>query len=222
MLMSAGRWLRNRFLAGLLIVVPLVVTILALTFLFRQLDGLLAPVFEKLLHRPVPGLGLLATLLLVLLAGIFASLVLGRQILEVAEAFLARLPIVRSVYRTAKEVVAAVTLPENQLFREFVMIEYPRKGSWAYGFVTSYARSQDSNRRGRTAHVFVPHTPVPTTGVVIVVPEDELIHLDVSREDAIKLIVSAGLVIPPQMAEPAHGAQAPGEDAGRPEPRERI
>lgn len=190
--------LRTRALAGLVVVVPAVVTVLALGFLFRTVDGLLGPWIAQVLGRSIPGLGVIATALLVVLAGTVATNLLGRRVIALVERVFAEIPIVRRVYGASKEIVASATLSQKQAFRDVVMIEYPRKGLYSYGFVTSYTvRESDDSRR--LANVFIPGPPVPTTGQLVAVPVEELFFPDLSIEDALKLVLSAGIACPPEL-----------------------
>lgn len=190
--------LRRRFLAGLLVTVPVIATLLALRFLLRALDGLLGPLVTAALGRRIPGLGALLTLLVVLSVGFIATNVFGRRLVSWVERGIGQVPVVRGIYRASREIVSTATLSQRQVFRDVVLIEYPRQGLWAYGFVTSYTA-----RRGgaRLANVFIPGPPVPTTGVLVVAPVDELRFLGMSVEDALKLILSGGLVAPPVLPE---------------------
>ena len=188
------KFLRARLFAGLLVLAPLAFTIIVLVRVFHWLDGLLAPLFEHWLGRSIPGLGLLATLLLLFLTGVVARHFAGSRIIAFGEWIVSRIPLVRSLHRTAKDLLSAVALPDSTLFREVVLVEYPRPGIFAYGFVTSYTELADGAGRGRMAHVFIPNPPVPSTGALVLVPEGSLLRLDLSREEALKRIVSAGLV----------------------------
>jgi len=201
---------------GLVVTVPVVATFLALRFLFRSLDGLLGPTVTRLAGREVPGLGLLLTLAIVLVAGASARSILGRRLVGLGERLIGQVPIARSVYRASREIVETATLSRRQVFREVVMIEYPRPGLYSYGFVTGYTTRETE----RLAHVFIPGPPVPTTGVLVAVPESQLTHLDLSVEDALKLVLSGGMVTPPVLkSRRSEAAAAGGTPAGQPPPR---
>ena len=194
-------FLRRRFLAGILVVVPAIATLAALRFLFRTLDGVLGPWIATAVGREVPGLGILATLLTVLLAGVVAANLFGQRVVAAAERLIDSIPIARGIYRASRQIVATATLSERQAFREVVMVEYPRKGIYSYGFVTATLAREEPGGRRRLANVFIPGPPVPTTGVLIAVPEEELFYLDISAEDALKLVLSGGLVSPELLRE---------------------
>lgn len=186
--------LRRRFLAGLLVVVPVIATVLALRFLLQTLDGLLGPLVTRALGREVPGLGAILTLVVVLAVGVVATNVVGRRVVSWVERGLGRLPVIRGIYRATREIVSTATLGQRQVFRDVVLVEHPRRGTWAYGFVTSYTGFEDGPR---LANVFIPGPPVPTSGQLVVCPVDELRFLEMSVEEALKLILSGGLVAPP-------------------------
>ena len=212
--------LRRMFVTGLVVTVPIVATFLALRFLFRSLDGLLGPTVTRLAGREVPGLGLLLTLAIVLMAGASARSFLGRRLVGLGERLIDRVPVARSVYRASREIVETATLSRRQVFREVVMIEYPRPGLYSYGFVTGYTIREPAGRAERLAHVFIPGPPVPTTGVLVAVPEAQLLRLDMSVEDALKLILSGGMVAPAVLRSRPSAAAAAEETAGmQPPPR---
>lgn len=192
---SFFRNLRSIFLAGLLVMVPVILTYLALRFLFQAVDDVLGPHIARLLHRRIPGLGLAATLLLVFFMGLLATNFLGRWLIGVGEGVFGRVPVVRNIYSVAREIVHTLATPrEKQPFQEVVLVEYPRKGTFAYGFITTYATLRDPGGDRKVAHVMVPTVPIPTTGYVLVVPIEDLIFLDITVDAAIRVLVSAGAV----------------------------
>jgi uncharacterized membrane protein len=188
--------LRARFLAGVVVTVPVVATILALRFLLRSLDALLGPWIARLIGREVPGLGLLATIVLVFLIGIVAKNYVGRRAITGVEKLFSSLPLVRRIYNASKDIVESATLSHRHLLREVVMVEYPRRGVYSYGFVTSYTTQHEPNGPKRFANVFVPGPPVPTTGMLVAFPVEELLYLDMSIDEALKLILSLGIAAP--------------------------
>jgi uncharacterized membrane protein len=209
--------LRGTFVTGLVVTVPIVATFLALRFLFRSLDGLLGPTVTRLAGRELPGLGLLLTLAVVLLAGFAARSFVGRRLVGAGERIIGQVPVARSIYRASREIVETATLSKRQVFREVVMIEYPRPGLYSYGFVTGYTSLETADGPQRLGHVFIPGPPVPTTGILVAVPESQLMALDLSVEEALKLILSAGMVAPPALPRRSAGAHSPSAaDAARP------
>lgn len=199
--MKLGSRLRARLFAGVVVTVPAVVTILALRFLFQNVDALLGPAIARLIGRDIPGLGFVATVVLVFLAGSIATNVAGRRALGWIESIFTRLPFVRRIYNASKDIVDSATLSQRQVFRDVVLVEFPRVGLHSYGFVTSYTSRATAAGTVRLANVFIPGPPMPTTGVMVVAPVEDLVYLDIPVEAALKLILSAGLAGPAQLVE---------------------
>jgi uncharacterized membrane protein len=188
--------LRAKLLAGLVVTVPAIVTVLALRFLLRTVDSVLGPAIAVLLGREVPGLGLLATAVLVLLLGMAATNLVGKRLIALVERAFTEVPLVRRIYGASKDIVESATLSQKQVFREVVMIEYPRLGVFSYGFVTGTTRRTGPSGAIDLVHVFIPTPPLPTTGAMVAVPADQVCRIDLSIEDALKLVISAGLAVP--------------------------
>jgi len=199
--------LRRYFVAGLLFWVPVAVTILVISFLVDLLDRsmLLLPLKyrpEALFGVSIPGFGVLFAVLLVFITGVVVANLLGRKLLQFWEAVLSRIPFVRSVYATAKQVVETVVSGNGKSFREVVMVEYPRKGLWSLAFVTGDGLPAAKDKTdGDLINIFVPTTPNPTSGFFLMVSEKEVVHLDLPVEDGLKLILSAGVILPQTSAE---------------------
>ncbi len=188
--------IRRHFISGLLVTVPIIVTYLVLRFLFVTLDGLLNPVVHRLLGYYIPGLGVIITVLLVLLAGIFATNFIGARLVHVGDRFLARMPLVRIVYTAAKQLVDALLAPQARAFSQVVLIEYPRKGLYAIGFLSRRPKLQRTGAEQEMALVFIPSTPTPFSGMVVLVPISDVYPLEIGVEDAVKVLVSGGVVAP--------------------------
>jgi uncharacterized membrane protein len=192
-------------LAGILFVVPLGVTVWILEILFRWVGGLLGinRLAESLIGRESPwvpwvalAIGFLATLVLVYLIGILAANVLGRRLLHYGESLLLRVPIVKSIYGSAKQVVQTVSLPEGTQFKSVVMIEFPCAGMWALGFNTGTIQDQE----GRVwVKVYVPTTPTPTSGFLELLPLEKVRQTNLTVEDAMKMIISGGIISPSKL-----------------------
>ena len=194
--------IRRQFFAGILVVVPLIITYVVLRFLFQAVDGILSPLIAKLLKHDIPGLGIIATLLIVLFVGFLTRNIFGAAIVRYGERLLSKTPIIRIFYSAAKQLIEAVTMPNIKTFKEVVMIEYPRQGLYAVGFATAKIKLQEFNNvRKKLVGVFIPSTPTPMTGIVVFIDEAELICLDITIEAGIKLIVSGGIVSPPEIAQ---------------------
>ncbi|MGH2374723.1 MAG: DUF502 domain-containing protein [bacterium] len=200
--------LRTYLVAGLLVILPLGVTVLVLLALFRFLDSLLAPAVQYLLQRRVPGLGLVAGIIMILIAGAFTSNVLGRRVVSLFDRAILRIPIVRTIYSAIRQLTDSVFMQNRSAFKRAVLVEWPRQGLYSVGFVTGETAG-GAHPGERILNVFMMHTPNPTTGILCLVPESQAIPLDMSVEAALKLVVSGGIVAPPIRA-PADEPATPG------------
>lgn len=198
--------LRRYFMAGLLIWVPLLITVAVLDMLIGFMDRtllLLPPQWrpEALLGYPIPGLGLVLTLVIVVLTGLLAANFLGRRVVALWEALLARIPLVRSIYSAVKQVAETLFAANGEAFRKVLLIEYPRRGIWTLAFQTGTASGEIQRRtEAEVITVFVPTTPNPTSGFIMMIPRNEVMELEMSVEDALKLVVSLGVVAPRELA----------------------
>lgn len=190
---TGGLRLRRILVAGILATGPLVVTAYVLWIVFSWVDGLLQPLFLRLLHFHVPGLGFLALLALVLGMGLFASHFVGERIVRAVSARLERLPLWSPIYRAVKDIGEVLLGDRSRSFHRVAAIEYPRPGCYALVFVTSEESSPvDAPLQRKYVNVFLPSTPNPTTGFYLMVPTDQLVPLDLTIEQAVKLILSGG------------------------------
>ena len=191
------RTLQRVFVSGILVVVPVTVTLFVLYFLFQKVDGLLSPLFLRYLGYSVPGMGFLATLVLIFVVGIIARNVIGGRLFGLGELIFVRTPLVRAVYTAAKQLLEAVTSTERKTFNRAVMIEYPRLGMYSIGFASAKTELHAGNSTQAMVAIFVPSTPTPVTGFVVMLPASEVYELHMSTEEAIKYIVSGGFAAPP-------------------------
>ncbi|MEE8638499.1 MAG: DUF502 domain-containing protein [Candidatus Margulisiibacteriota bacterium] len=183
---------------GLITLLPLLVTIWLLMVLFNFLDGILGTILTAVIGRHIPGLGLIAMILLIFLVGFFATYIIGAQLFKLGEEILYRVPIVKSVYSAVKQLNDVLFMQKSaEEFRRACIVEYPRKGIWSLGFVTSDAAAEiEVKAKEKMINVFVANTPTPATGFLIVVPARDVILLDMKIEDAFKYIVSGGVLKP--------------------------
>ncbi|MBX6377446.1 MAG: DUF502 domain-containing protein [Clostridia bacterium] len=194
-----GRRLRTVFLSGLLVIAPLAVTAYVLVAAFRWLDGLLGQYLVPLLPYPLPGMGILATLLLVLAAGLLVTNLLGRRLWQSVESLISRTPVAGSLYQTLQQFLEALLHSGQGAFHRVALIEYPRPGCFTLAFVTG--ESNDAIRAaagGDVVHVFVPTVPNPTSGFFLAVPREQVRLLDMPVEQGFRLILSAGAVASPR------------------------
>lgn len=196
--------LRTLLIGGLLILAPAYLTVYVLIVLFRFMDGIFAPLIDRTLslalERPgthVPGLGILLTLLVILFLGWLSTGVVGRRIIDSVEAFIRRIPVAKSVYGATKGVLEAVSRDQADAFKRVVLVEYPRLGTYGIGFVTGNgARWARDPQAEELIPVFVPTTPNPTSGYLLLVPQRELIDCPISIEEGVRMIVSGGILQP--------------------------
>ena len=189
--------IKRQFLSGVLVVVPLILTYLVLRFLFETVDGILSPLIFKLLGYSIPGLGIIATVLIILLMGIVTRNLVGAKLYGYGDKMLTKTPLIRIIYSAAKQLIEAVSVPNIKTFKEVVMIEYPRHGLYAVGFATAKIKFQGGkNGDKKLVGVFIPSTPTPMTGIVVFIAEEDVICMDITVEEGIKLIVSGGIVSP--------------------------
>ena len=177
-------------------VVPIIITWLVLSSLFNAIDGILQPVILKLSGRTIPGLGILTTITIILIVGSIARNFFGSRLIKIGDSLLERMPFIRPVYSSAKQLLEAIALPSANSFKDVVMIEYPRREVWVIGFVSNRLQVDKGDGRSAMVSVFIPSTPTPMSGMVIVVPEREVLVLDMTVEEGIKFIVSGGVASP--------------------------
>ena len=210
-----GSKLRNYFLAGLLIAAPVSIT-LWLTWEFVSfVDATLTPLIpapwrpRTYLPFDVPGLGLIIATVGLVTIGVLATGLLGRWAMREAEKVVDRVPVVRSVYGAIKQIFETVLAQRSNAFRQVVLVEYPCRGTWAIGFITGTTKGEvQTITHEEVVNVFVPATPNPSTGFLLFVPKSDVRLLDMSTEEAAKLIISGGIITPPERAEPFPAAQA--------------
>ncbi len=194
--------MRRYLIAGLLVWLPLGVTVLVVKVLVDIMDRsllLLPPAFrpDALIGFHIPGLGVVLSVLVVLVTGMLVANLLGRRLVGLWENLLTHIPLVRSVYSGAKQVAETLFAGEGQSFRKVLLVEYPRKGIWSLAFQTGSGAEEVNARTGEDlVTVFVPTTPNPTSGFIIMVPRADVQELEMSVDDALKLIISLGVVKP--------------------------
>jgi len=185
-------FLKKYFITGLLVIIPVWATFYVLKAILGWIDGMLAPLLEQYLGLRFPGLGIVTLVFLILVVGMLSANYLGRRLVRYGDAFLQKVPLVRGVYSTMKKIMETFSLKQN--FHGVALVEYPRKGSYSVGFVTGEVPGETVGLAGRFVTVFVPTTPNPTAGFLLILPEDEVSHLDMTVEEGMKFIISIGLV----------------------------
>jgi len=185
--------LRGKIVAGLVIIAPIIVTIWVLNLLFRVFDGFAAPILDPLLPVHIPGLGVIITLLFLYFLGVLVTNILGRKLVSIGEALLNRIPLANSVYGTAKQITQSFSGASSRAFQKTVLIPYPRIGIWTMAFVTG----NSTDAKGKPYyHLFVPTTPNPTSGFMLIIPQEDAIDANLSVEEGLKAIISGGMLAP--------------------------
>ena len=185
--------IKRHFISGVIVVVPFILTYIVMKFLFETIDGLLQPLITYLFGYSLPGLGLVTTILIIILAGLFTRNIIGAKLYRLGDYFLVRMPIIRPIYSAAKQLLEAITMPSMNSFNEVVLIEYPRKGAYTVSFLSNKFEIES---KGDYVSVFVPSTPTPISGMVILVPKDDIFYLDMTIEEGVKFLVSGGVASP--------------------------
>ena len=214
--------LRRYLLTGIVVTAPITITIY-LTYVFLTfIDGYVTKIIPREWYEgfygetAIPGLGLIIAVLFFVIVGWFATNILGRWIIRIYEYVLDRVPVIRTVYGAVKQIFETITASQSSAFREAVMLEYPRKGVWSIGFVTGRTEGEvQDNTQEETINVFVPTTPNPTSGYLLFVPKKELKYLDMTVEEAVKLVVSAGIITPPEPKTKAKPKKPPVKKAAK-------
>jgi uncharacterized membrane protein len=198
--------MRKYLIAGLLVWMPLGITFLVIRAIVGLLDQTLLLLPEayqpdNLLGFHIPGIGVVLSVILVLATGMIVANLLGKRLVTAWESLLARIPLVRTLYAGVKQIMEAVLATDAKSFRKVLLVEYPRKGVWSLAFMTSDQLGEVQNKiDSNVISVFIPTTPNPTSGFVLMVPEEDVVELDMNVEDGLKFIISMGVVVPKEKA----------------------
>lgn len=202
--MSLSQRLRAYMFAGILVTAPIFITFylawLFVTFVDSKINPLIPAKYNPETYLPfaVPGLGLLILIIALMLVGALTAGFFGRLWMRLSERILSQMPVIRNVYSAVKQILETVLAQQSNAFREAVLIEYPRRGMWAIGFLTGITKGEVQNlTEEECINVFLPTTPNPTSGFLLFVPKKDIVPLSMSVEDAIKMVISGGIVTPP-------------------------
>ncbi|MHB1372320.1 MAG: DUF502 domain-containing protein [Thauera sp.] len=198
--------MKKYFITGLLIWIPLAITFMVLAWIVSTLDAILLWLPNE--HQPsryigfdIPGVGVVASLLIIFFTGLIAANVLGQKLVKLWEALLARIPVVKSIYYSVKQVSDTLFSSSGQAFRKALLVQYPREGAWTIAFLTGQPGGDAARHlSGDYVSVYVPTTPNPTSGFFLMMPRKDVIELDMSVDEALKYIISMGVVAPPRCA----------------------
>lgn len=194
--------IRTYFLAGLLVLIPLVLTIFIIWKLFIAIDGLLSGFINNMLERigiPVTsiGLGFISVVLLIFLTGMIAKNYFGRKVIRIGEDIVTKIPLMNRIYLAIKQISNAFFSEKREVLKKAVLIEYPRKGIYSIGFFTQDTKGEVQDRLQQdVVSIFLPTTPNPTSGFLLFVPKTEVAELDMTIEEALKLVISGGAIVP--------------------------
>jgi len=194
---------RSYFLTGLVVTAPLGLTIYLAIIFINFFDNKLRNIIpieyqlDKDFPIQIPGIGLTVVFILLTFIGFLTAGIVGRYIIRLGERIIQRLPIIRSVYGSLKQIFESVLASSSESFREVVLVEYPRRGIWAIAFITGVTKEEVQNiTDNEMVNIFLPTTPNPTSGFLLFVPKDELIKLNMTVEEGIKMVISGGIVTP--------------------------
>lgn len=196
--------LRNYFIAGILITAPISITVylgwLFVTFVDSKVTPLIPKAYnpENYLPFAVPGLGVVVLVAALILVGAFTAGFFGRLFHRVSGQVMDRVPVLRGIYKAIQQILETILAQQSNAFREAVLVEYPRKGMWVIAFITGSTKGEvQAITEDETINLFIPTTPNPTSGFLIFVSKDEIVRLSMSVEDALKMVISGGIVTPP-------------------------
>ena len=196
------RWLLKKltaqFLAGIIIIVPIGITILILVWIFNAVDGVLQPIVRAIWGQTIPGVGFGAMIVLIYLAGLIANNVIGKQLIHWGESVLAKIPGFRLLYSGIKQILESFASPNKSGFLDVVLVEFPRKGMRSIGFVTNQAYNESGEK---LLNVFIPTAPTPTSGFLQIMKESEVIRTKLSVDEALKMVVSVGRMAPKEVGD---------------------
>ena len=194
--------LKTYFWAGLLVLIPLVLTIFIIWKLFLAIDGLLSGFINNMLERiGIPatsmGLGFISVVLLIFLTGMIAKNYFGRKVIKIGENIVTKIPLINRIYMAIKQISNAFFSEKREVFKKAVLIEYPRKGIYSIGFYTQDTKGEVQDRlKQDVVSIFLPTTPNPTSGFLLFVPKTDVTELDMTIEEALKLVISGGAIVP--------------------------
>ena len=196
--MGIGKIMRKQFLTGIVVIVPIGITVWLLVWIFTSIDNILQPIVSSILGRTIPGLGFVIMIVLVYLVGVIASNVGGRALIGYGEFLLRRVPIVRPIYSSIKQIVDSFSASGKAGFKQVVVVEFPMKGTRTIGFVTNESLDKAGEK---LLYIFIPTAPNPTSGFLQIIREEDAVRVDMSIDDALKMVISGGNVLPQEISE---------------------
>jgi len=206
--------LRGYFIAGVLITAPISITFYLAWLFINYVDAKVTPLIpdkynpEQYLPFSMPGLGLIIVFVILTVIGAFTAGFVGRLYLRMSERLLNRMPVIRGVYGAIKQILETVLARQSNAFREAVLVEYPRRGMWAIAFITGSTKGEVQNlTEEECINIFLPTTPNPTSGFLLFVPKEQLVPLSMAVDEALKMVISGGIITPPDRRPPEEQAK---------------
>lgn len=207
--LSFGQRMRAYFFAGILVIAPISITFYLAWLFIGFVDSRVTPLLpvkynpETYLPFALPGLGLVILILALILLGALTAGFMGRLWVRISERMLTRMPVIRTIYSAVKQILETVLADHSAAFREAVLVEYPRRGIWAIAFITGRTEGEVQNvTEEECINIFLPTTPNPTSGYLLFVPKKDLVTLSMTVEEAIKMVISGGIITPPDHRAP--------------------
>lgn len=194
--------LKRKFLAGLVVIIPLVITVIALVWFFEFIDGIIGPLYNRVFGYYFPGIGFVLVIVFILLIGIISTNVIGKKIIWLLEIMITRLPGIKSIYSAIKQLVDAFSPENTAAFKRFVIVEYPRAGSYSFGFLTK-EWTVKVDRDGRESYLRAVYIPTNHLylGDIVLFRDSEVFYTDIPIEEGIKMILSGGIAAPSRISE---------------------
>ena len=188
-----GKRIRGQFMTGLLVIVPVGASVLILIWIFTSIDNILQPVIRAIWGQNIPGVGFGVTVILIYLTGLVARNVIGKRIIKYGESLLGKVPIFKLLYRSIRQIVVSFSTPDKTGFMQVVLVDFPHKGMKAIGFITNEIIDKDGKK---SFSVLIPNAPNPTSGFLEIVKEEDIIRTKITVDEAMKMVVSAGRMMP--------------------------
>lgn len=191
--------IKSAFISGLIVAIPLGITIFTLQFIFRFVDNIFGKYFREFLPFYIPGIGIITTFFIILVLGALINNWLGRKFYEKLEKRMSKLPLLGSLYTVSRQIVEIIGSSRRKEFQKVIYLQYPAEGIWTLGFVTGQSISDDGKR---IYNVFVPTTPNPTSGYMVFIPHEDAIDTSYTIEEGLKILISGGMLAPPRLPFP--------------------
>jgi uncharacterized membrane protein len=192
-----GKKIRDHFMAGLIVVVPVAASVLILIWVFTSIDHILQPVIRAIAGHDITGVGFGVAIVLIWVAGVITRNFIGKRLMQYGNYIMMRIPVLRSLYSGIRQIIQTVATPDKTSFLQVVLVEFPRKEIWALGFITKEVTTENGEK---FLNVLIPHSPTPWSGSFEIVREKDIIRTQIAIDDAVKMIVSGGMTTPERYA----------------------